>query len=125
MSKSLTKTGCFGKRRLDHANILVTGILSVFVSLATTMCEASGRSSDWEARAHMNYELGKELFCEVIVCETCPYSNLNLDNESVQAVWSDLKRNLNSDGAIGKNLRIGQRHAIRYFVQIRFEIPSN
>ena len=107
-------------RSQQYPRLRVCLLIAMF--LVTFVAHASGSSSDGEVRAKMNYDLGKKLFQELIVCDTCPYADLMLDNESVRMAWSDLKRDLNRNGSIGRDLRIGHRHAIRYFIQVRFEI---
>ena len=100
---------------------------SIFVMLVglTSVSVASGRSNDPEAREHMNYALGKDLFREIIVCSSCPYAKLELDSKSVGASWQNLKEDLDAKGMIGKNLSIGQRYAILFFVKKRFKIPDH
>ena len=73
----------------------------------------------------MNYALGKDLFREIIVCSSCPYAKLELDSKSVGASWQNLKEDLDAKGMIGKNLSIGQRYAILFFVKKRFKIPDH
>lgn len=103
--------------------VLIAVVLPV-VLVISSVGNTSGRASDQEAREHINYVLGKELFREVIVCNSCKYAELNLDGKSVQAAWRELKRDLAPKGMIGKDLRIGQRYAILFYVKKRFEIPD-
>ena len=93
--------------------ILVAVVLPVLLGISS-VGSTSGRASDQEAREHINYLLGKELFREVIVCSSCKYAELNLDGKSVQAAWRELKRDLAPKGMIGQ--RFAYWSKIRNFV---------
>ena len=40
------------------------------------------------------YELGKKVFQEHVICESCPYADLEHTSEGVGSVWGQLKNDL-------------------------------
>ena len=83
---------------------------------------AGGGGDGGGASAAMNYDRGKKLFYENVVCDSCPYSDLVLETEEVKAVWPDLKKDLKRKGEIGKDLRFSQRMSLRNFIRKRFAL---
>ena len=85
-------------------------------SVASSRGDAGGRA------AEMNYEKGKKLFYENVVCDDCPYADLVLETKEVKSVWPDLKKDIKRKGEIGKDLRFSQRMALLDFVRKRFAL---
>ena len=77
---------------------------------------------DTNQQAQVNYDKGKKLFYESVVCESCLYAGLELETAAVRAVWSDLKKDLKKNGSIGQELTWGQRKAVKRFVKKRFSL---
>ena len=69
-----------------------------------------------------NYEKGKKVFFEKIVCNVCPYADLELENDAMKSVWPDLKRDLKKKGEIGMNLSRKHRKAVKKFIKKRFDL---
>ena len=100
-----------------------------FVSLmACSLAVASGGDGsgggvgESNLNAQMTYDKGKKLFYERVVCESCPYSGLELETAAVKDVWSDLKKDLKKNGSIGQELESIQRRAVKRFVKKRFSL---
>ena len=81
-----------------------------------------GGGGDTNQQAQVNYDKGKKLFYESVVCESCLYAGLELETAAVRAVWSDLKKDLKKNGSIGQELTWGQRKAVKRFVKKRFSL---
>ena len=77
---------------------------------------------DTDQQAQVNYDKGKKLFYERVVCESCLYAGLELETGAVRVVWSDLKKDLKKNGSIGQELTWGQRKAVKRFVKKRFSL---
>ena len=106
-------------------------ILRVFLAslMACSLAVASGGGGsggsgggDTNQQAQVNYDKGKKLFYESVVCESCLYAGLELETAAVRAVWSDLKKDLKKNGSIGQELTRGQRKAVKRFVKKRFSL---
>ena len=82
----------------------------------------SGGGDGGGSAAAMDYEKGKKLFYENVVCDSCPYAGLVLENEEVKSVWRDLKKDIKRKGEIGKDLRFSQRMSLRQFIRKRFAL---
>ncbi len=72
--------------------------------------------------SQMSYEKGKKIFLEKVVCEVCPYADLELEKESIKKVWPDLKKDIKRSGRIGKDLRFSERSSLRRYILKRFRI---
>ena len=82
----------------------------------------SGGGGDTNQQAQVNYDKGKKLFYERVVCESCLYAGLALETAAVKDVWSDLKKELKTNGSIGQELTSYQRKAVKRFVKKRFSL---
>jgi hypothetical protein len=94
-----------------------SGVL--FCALAFTSSHAIGSGSS-AAVAAAAYHLGKEVFHEKVVCDSCEFAGLVLETETVATVWDDIKKELKRDGSIGKDLSIRERNAVEKYVKKRF-----
>ena len=68
------------------------------------------------------YELGKKVFQEHVICESCPYADLEHTSESVGSVWGQLKKDLKRRGTIGENLERKERRSVKAFIRKRFDL---
>ncbi len=68
------------------------------------------------------YELGKKVFYEHVICDSCPYADLEHTSESVGSVWGQLKKDLKKRGAIGENLERKERRSVKAFIRKRFDL---
>ena len=68
------------------------------------------------------YELGKKVFHEHVICENCPYADLEHTSESVGSVWGQLKKDLKRRGTIGENLKRKERRSVKAFIRKRFDL---
>ena len=64
--------------------------------------------------------LGKKVFQEHVICESCPYADLEHTSESVASVWGQLKKDLKRRGTIGENLKRKERRSVTAFIRKRF-----
>ncbi len=111
--KELTMlTGKFKVRRIVNSATL-------FCALAFTSSYAIGSGSSASVAAEA-YHLGKEVFHEKVVCDSCAFAGLVLETETVVAVWDEIKKELKRDGSIGKDLSIRERNAVEKYVKKRF-----
>ena len=96
-----------------------SGVL--FCVLAFTSSYAVGSGSIAAANAAA-YHLGKEVFHEKVVCDSCAFAGLVLETETVVSVWDEIKKELKRDGSIGKDLSIRERNAVENYVKKRFAL---
>ncbi|MDE0309827.1 MAG: hypothetical protein OXI60_08370 [Acidiferrobacterales bacterium] len=68
------------------------------------------------------YQLGKKVFFENVVCDSCIYADLELTPESVDASWKAIKKDLRRSGEIGSNLKRKERKAVALFLRKRFDL---
>ena len=68
------------------------------------------------------YELGKKVFQEHVICESCPYADLEHTSEGVGSVWGQLKNDLKKRGTIGENLERKERRSVKAFIRKRFDL---
>ncbi len=68
------------------------------------------------------YDKGKKIFFEYVVCESCPYADLEQTNEGLKEVWKKLKKDLRRKGAIGANLKSKERRSVKAFIRKRFNL---
>ncbi len=68
------------------------------------------------------YELGKKVFFEHVVCDSCIYADLELTPESVSASWKAIKKDLRRSGEIGSNLARKERKSVKLFMRKRFNL---
>lgn len=62
------------------------------------------------------YDKGKKIFREQVVCESCPFAGIELDQEGVEQIRAELGRG----GVIGSNLSYNQRYNVKYYLRKRF-----
>ena len=65
-----------------------------------------------------DYEKGKKIFYEKVVCGECPYPALKLNAEEVSKIMPALDHN----GMIGKHLTLNDRKALKVYLNRRFNI---
>jgi hypothetical protein len=65
-----------------------------------------------------DYEKGKKIFHETVVCKQCPYPELELNSEEVSNIMPSLGHN----GMIGKHLNLNERRALKVYLNRRFSI---
>ena len=66
------------------------------------------------------YDMGKKVFFEHVVCDTCIYAELELTPESVGTTWRTIKKDLRKSGQIGSNLERRERRSVKLFMRKRF-----
>lgn len=82
----------------------------------------SGGNGSGYTVSKSTYDLGKKVFYEHVICESCPYADLEHTSESVASVWGQLKKDLKRRGAIGENLKRKERRSVTAFIRKRFEL---
>ena len=73
----------------------------------------------------VSYDVGKKLFLETVVCDTCPYADLTLDSAHVRDEWKSIKRSLKKKGEIGRNMKWSERESVKRFIKKRFIKADN
>ena len=68
------------------------------------------------------YDRGKNIFHENVVCDSCPYADLELTPEAVREVWKQMKKDLHRKGAIGAELKRKERRSVKAFIRKRFKL---
>ena len=66
------------------------------------------------------YDMGKKVFFEHVVCDTCIYAELELTPESVGTTWRAIKKDLRKSGEIGSDLERRERRSVKLFIRKRF-----
>ena len=79
-----------------------------------------GHSSVYVSKA--TYDRGKKVFHENVVCDSCPYADLELTPEAVREVWKQMKKDLHRKGAIGAELKRKERRSVKAFIRKRFKL---
>ena len=68
------------------------------------------------------YELGKKVFHENVVCDSCIYAGLEQTPESVSETWRKIKKDLRKSGEIGSGLTRKERKSVKLFMRKRFDL---
>ena len=68
------------------------------------------------------YDLGKKVFYENVVCDSCIYAGLELTPEGVRETWKAIKKDLRRSGEIGSNLERKERRSVKLFMRKRFSL---
>ena len=89
-------------------------------SAGSSSSGGGGGGSRYSIHQQVMYNKGKKLFRHEVVCESCPYSELQLNSDAVQSVWVTLEADLEPDGQIGKELVRFQRQSLKFFIKERF-----
>ena len=79
-----------------------------------------GQSSVYVSKS--TYDRGKKVFHENVVCDSCPYADLELTPEAVREVWKQMKKDLHRKGAIGAELKRKERRSVKAFIRKRFKL---
>ncbi len=100
----------------DRKSVL---IWITFLLLFSNLANASGGGGGGDGPGtQKNYDRGKRLFLEMVVCESCPYSDMELNAENARQLLPELRRK----GKLGKHLSYNERWALKFFIRKRFEI---
>jgi hypothetical protein len=105
------------QQMLKQSKILFIGMFCNI--LITSICLASGSlNGSYSGFQEADYDVGKKVFYEKVVCEACPYHDLSLVAEEIISVIPDLQRS----GDIGQFLSLHQRKSVQLFINKRFNI---
>ena len=104
-------------------------LLTLCTLFATSMAFASGGGSSGGGSgdsitsvSKATYDRGKNIFHENVVCDSCPYADLELTPEAVSEVWKQMKKDLHRKGAIGAELKRKERRSVKAFIRKRFKL---
>ncbi len=92
-------------------------LLLISALLISPVSFASGGYSENYANSD-RYDIGKKVFREQVVCESCPHADLELITSEVEQILPDLQL----DGAIGQFLSYRDRISVNLFVKHRFNL---
>jgi adenosine deaminase len=93
-------------------NILLTSLF--FISAAAI--GSGGRY--YEEYVIADYDIGKKVFLDNVVCASCPYPNLELEASEVKKIIPELQK----EGSIGKYLSLRDRRSVELFLSERFNL---
>ena len=79
---------------------------------------ASGHANYGAGTRASDYNTGKKIFFEQVVCSTCPYSDLNLNATEVAAIRPALE----TSGDLGQFMSLRDRRSVQYFISKRFNL---
>ena len=96
-----------------------SGVLFCVLAFTSSNAIGSGSSAAADAAA---YHIGKEVFHEKAVCDSCAFAGLVLESVTVVAIWDEIKKELQRDGGISKNLSIRERNTVENYVKKRFAL---
>ena len=100
-------------------------LLTLCTLFATSMAFASGGGGNGDSITSVSkatYDRGKNIFHENVVCDSCPYADLELTPEAVREVWKKMKKDLHRKGAIGAELKRKERRSVKAFIRKRFKL---
>ena len=92
-----------------------TAILA-FLFITSTAFGSGGGVPHHGVSFEADYDIGKKVFLEKVICDSCPHAGLELDRDQVVAILPDLQRK----GVIGKYLSLRDRKSVNLFVEKRF-----
>ncbi len=105
---------------------MITLSLLFSISIAFASGGGGGGNSGGSAdHGPISYDVGKKLFVEAVVCDSCPFADLSVDSESVRAAWKAIKKSLRSRGEIGETLIWSERESVKRFIRKRFINADN
>ena len=99
---------------------VIGGLLLFTVNVSMVVASGSFGNTGYSDTAQADYEKGKKIFQEKVICESCPFSNMDLVDENIQAVLPELERS----GQIGQFLSHRDRESVKLYVEKRFNIQS-
>jgi hypothetical protein len=108
------------KQNRNIVSRVVGGVLLFTVHASMVVASGSYSNTGYGDTALADYDKGKKIFQEKVVCETCPFSNMELVDENILAVLPELERS----GQIGQFLSYRDRESVKLFVKKRFNIQS-
>ena len=119
----------FSTKHTTRTTVIVV-ICSLFVSAVAFASGDGGGKGQSGGNGHQpvllvskgTYELGKKVFLEHVICDSCIYADLELTPESVSASWKAIKKDLRRSGDIGSNLARKERKSVRLFMRKRFNL---
>jgi len=95
------------------------------VLLAAILIPFSGHASGGGGTGGINsgnlagdYDIGKKVFYEQVVCSTCPYNTLILTANDVAAIRPELERS----GDLGRYMSARDRQLVQYYISRRFNL---
>jgi len=89
----------------------------VAICLLPALAFSSGGSFNAPSN-EANYDIGKKVFQEKVICSSCLHADLDLNANSVASILPDLNRK----GVIGSQLTLRERKSVKLFVKRRFNI---
>ena len=79
---------------------------------------AGGGNNSWATSSGADYDVGKRVFQNHVVCDSCPHPNPELDYEKLSIILKDVHRS----GQIGRHLNIRERKSVKLFIKERYNI---
>ena len=106
------------KKNKNAISGIVGGLLLFTVHPPMLVASGSFSNTGFGDPGQTDYDKGKKIFQEKVICESCPFSNMDLVDENIRAVLPELERS----GQIGQSLSDSDRQSVKLFVKKRFNI---
>ncbi len=105
--------------------LFLAGLFSASIALGSGGGGGGSGGSGSDDNGPISYDIGKKLFAEVVVCDSCPFSDLKQEPAEVRAAWKKIKRALRKKGEIGSELLWSERESVKRFIKKRFIKKNN
>jgi hypothetical protein len=99
---------------------IIGGLLLFTVHAPMVVASGSFSNTGYGDPGQADYDKGKKIFQEKVICQSCPFSNMELVDENIRAVLPELERS----GQIGQFLSHRDRQSVKLYVEKRFNIQS-
>ncbi len=96
--------------------IILKILLTAIIFVSQLALGSGGRY--YEVYVVADYDIGKKVFYEKVVCASCPYPDLELEASKVAEILPDLQK----EGFIGKYFSLRDRRSVELFVNRRFNL---
>ena len=91
-------------------------LLAATIFVSATAIGSGGRL--YEEYVVADYDIGKKVFLENVVCASCPYPDLELEASEVKIIIPELQK----EGSIGRYLSLRDRRSVELFLSQRFNL---
>ena len=107
------------RKQIKSSVFGIVGGVFLFIT-QTPMVVASGSfgNAEYNNNWQVDYDKGKKIFQEKVVCDSCPFSNMEMDDDNIQSMLPELERS----GQIGQYLSHRDRESVKLYVKKRFNI---
>ena len=108
------------KKNKNATSGIIGGLLLFTVHAPMVVASGNFSNTGYGDPGHADYDKGKKIFQEKVICESCPFANMDLIDENIRAVLPELEQS----GQIGQFLSHSDRKSVKLFLKKRFNIQS-